>query len=498
MEVANSLDYSKKVKSAPVYRFARRAPTDQTDISVSPSGGVYRDIKLPSSLEYYNLSRSVLSYLQTPAAAGAAYIDMFADCLSAIRSIEFSDELSGSPITTVNNVNYFTKLVHYCCTKYEDFLNKPVAYSKLTTAIDMTTMLQRCSVSNVAVSMTNAATVNLTTASIGASALAITQSTIPSILQPEHILRADGGSVQDWIRNPMELFLGSNATANPQIRVNVRLGESLKETLFSVDKILPLPSCNLRINFSTSPEIMVDNTADGTAGTFSVTTGNVTISQLYLYVAYNKDRQVNDQLRAEVNSPSGLNVVFPVVRSDLRNLTLPVAANNVNISVQYGPQDGQTLVRVYMVPYTAVKTGGQANMVYSHTNMTTLTDAAHGVRISSFHTQLNSQRIQDIDMNCVKSEEYLYLRHLLEDSMILSARQYSLNWFWCDDWSSNGKLVDSQLDSVIQGLPTAGGLEWSFVGIVNGVTTYYTSGDFRIFSVLQKQMNISAQGVLVR
>lgn len=502
MEVASALDYSKKVRSVPTYKLSRRAPTDQSSLAISPSGGLTRDWKLQSSQEYYNLSRSVLSFLMVPV-AGSNYLNMFADCLSAIKTVELTSELDGNTITVVKDVNNFTKLVHYACTKYEDFMCKPVASSKLTTAVDMTSMLQRCAISNVAFSATNSGTTVISTnVTLVPSALTIVQTTIPSLLMPEHILRADNGSVQDWIRHPAELFLGLSASASPAVRVNVRLGETLKETLFSVDKVIPLPSCNLRITFSSSPEIVVNNTADGVVGgTYSAVTGNVTVSELYLFVCYNKDRAINDQLRAEVNSPNGLSVIFPVVRSDLRNLTIS-GAQNVNIALSYGPNDGQSLVRVYLVPFCGTKTAGSSNQIYVHTNLTaavgSASDAAFGVRVSSFHTELNNNRIQDIDMDCTKCEDYLYIKPLLEDSIILTAKQYGLNWFWCDDWSSTGKLVESNLGEVLQGVPTAGGIDWSFVGIVNSVATIFTSCDFRIFSVFQKQMNISANGVLIR
>jgi hypothetical protein len=219
----------------------------------------------------------------------------------------------------------------------------------------------------------------------------------------------------------------------------------------------------------------------------------ITLYNLTLYLATERNEDLAQSVRAIVNSPSGLNVLidYPYPYKNTLNGT------SQSISLRLNRGHGVNLLEVVTSPFA---TGGTENEAYSCFNITNAGTApfvANGANpytapalIQTYYSQLDNVRLQDITLNCNPQfgDDWRENRKNVIGTPYLSERVYYQNWMHCDRMTERDPCKMYSSENLDRGLSLIVERKYDiFFTTINEQTDWYS------FAVVQKNLHIGSQ-----
>jgi hypothetical protein len=283
--------------------------------------------------------------------------------------------------------------------------------------------------------------------------------------------------------NELNIRVEEISTANQPDNIEWRIRfEELYETVLSLDKSLNFGEVlNLRITWKEAPAhgYQSDNAA-AQAGTMTALTGNVTISNLALFVAGESNPDIVGALRETVATGNMPPVLIPytfVYKTNINNQTSQA------VSTRFSRGHGSRLVKVM----TLFNSGDETVNLRYDADL----DPADFV---SFYTLLNSRRTTEFDVVVADGvEDYQWMRAEQHKDLVVSLSPDNNQdlFAWEDDWSNSNQ---ASVNQEIAGLPLDDEIKYDLYVTATGATVsknYYTVG------VCQRMLSITPSGVVV-
>ena len=265
--------------------------------------------------------------------------------------------------------------------------------------------------------------------------------------------------------------------------------KAIKRTIFELNKDLVFPDILvLRILFGPAnraaylgtddqiPTNAVGPLVDTTAlvAPAPLITAYMAIYNLVLFLAVEKNEDLAQSVRALVNSPSGMNILIPYPWTFMQNLS----GTSQNISLRFNRGHGKNLLQVVSSPFNVASTNNTVYDCFNITNpATVLTQNTPGAKVTSYYSQLDNIRLQDIEVTCglFKADDYRENRKFMKDSPYLNVDVYNQSWFHMDQFyednpgEENNENLDKGMSLIVERkydllltCPTAGGAAQSF------------------------------------
>jgi len=282
--------------------------------------------------------------------------------------------------------------------------------------------------------------------------------------------------------NDLDIRVEEISVANQPDNIEWRIRfEELYETVLSLDKSLNFGEVlNLRITWKEAPAhgYQSDNVAAQT-GTMTALGGNVTISNLALFVAGESNPDIVGALRETVATGNMPPVLIPytfVYKTNINNQTSQA------VSTRFSRGHGSRLVKVM----TLFNSGDETiNLRYDAE-----LDPADFV---SFYSLLNSRRTTEFDVVVAAGvEDYQWMRAEQHKGLVVSLTPDNNKeiFAWEDDWSNSNQ---ASVNQELAGLPLDDEIKYDLYVTCNGAETknYYTVG------VCQRMLSITPSGVVV-
>lgn len=495
-KITKQLDYSKSSRISPDYRFTKLTPREGSQtVTVTTAGGQTNHFDIPERA--FNLSRSILSFDIKLGASGTAgfynYVPM--DCLPFIRQIQLYTR-GGIMLADINQVGNVTKVMWKPETKLEKFL----AMDNHDTKSGAGGMLQKCNANNqaelkfndtviagVALSAFTAvldggptnAELRTEFDRLGAGVEALASPPKTNARRHNDALIAAGtgalSAVNVAYNEAKYLTVGAaaNTASDPTISVKIPLGQ-LYDTIFELDKTLLFDEMiTLRFVWASSdrfcwkaedPLCPSRNAAAATA--------SATVENLQIFLATEQRKDIINSLRAKINA-DGMSVMIPYMHVYKSSVG---AATSQNITLRFDRGHGRRLQKVYHALFNPEE---KKNTMYDHDNRA-------GTKVASYYTTLDTQRIQDFNIDTKLFEDYMLHKELIRDSAILNSNVYQYNWFHCDSWCGVKPLWDKDPNEAV-GLDLTTERRWEFVGATVTAANYQHLS----IAVCQKELKIT-------
>ena len=90
-----------------------------------------------------------------------------------------------------------------------------------------------------------------------------------------------------------------------------------------------------------------------------------------------------------------------------------------------------------------------SKFIHVATNLAYDTDNINQAAITTFYTLLDNQRLQEMNLDCSKGDDWMLLQEKLRGSVIQSSNMYNYNWFWVDDFSQSKRLYDKNYNEEV-------------------------------------------------
>jgi len=467
--VSKELDYKKLNYIHPTYRmtriFAQSGATTQT---ISSSGGQENIYEIP--IAPFNLYQSYFTFTalipETRTAAPVNYYNfVFRDVFSWWRQFQIYTR-GGIYLMDLNELSNYTKVVWKAEINTLEFLDldTDVPGATTLTTLGAGAMLQR---SNAAPDTKDRPTGSVVGGELSsASSIAYTEN---KYLTTSAVANgAQAGALYFNIQFPLKL---------------------LKNTICAVDKDIYLGEIlQLRIVWNALSKITFAATSNDQkyTGATNALTNNISISNMALYLATEKNQSIINNLVEKVSS-GGIQMLIPYVYTYKSNLT----GSSVSTSLRFNRGHGKNLQKIYYAMFNGAET---TNTAYDNDNLV-LTATGLNTKINYYYTLLNNQRIQEYNMQCNQWDDYKLLREKLKGSITQNSNIYNYNQFWVDDFCNYEKLWDdnSNLDS---GLDLSVEQKWD-IYITLATLMAGTAMNHYAFAVTQKVLTVSSTGVTV-
>lgn len=516
-KVATQLDYKQTSMIHPEYKFSKiYQQTGSQTVTVSTAGNAESVFEIP--VQAMNLSKSVLSFTLTPAAAGGAntYNYTFMDCAAPISQIQLYTQ-GGTYIVDINKANDYTKVVWKPETKLQDFLDMP----NHDAGDGWGQYLQKCNANNQGNLSTASRYYRVTTDSAGAAsaggndgsygqyqitatnagdvsdeiALAInavgnsvkTLVTQPSVAARRHTdatlpFQGTGGVyVNVAYKEAKYLAVGAVNDPTPVINVKLPLG-MFYNSLLALDKDMYFGEVlYLRVVWAASTKVLFRAVnANGLAGPATAAAAynnNYDLTNLQLFLCLEKNQLIVNSLIQKVMS-GGMNLLVPYVHTSQISFTGAGVQSQV-ASKRYNRGHGQRLLKIYHAIFDNTEA---TNVAFDHSSM------AGNRACDTFHTTLDNVRQQEYEITVANDEDYMQLKDRLKGSAILNSDIYHYNWFWLDSWDHG---CDNN-ENVACGLDLTSEHTWNFeTADAQGPQRHVT------FAITQRTLSITPQGMSI-
>lgn len=490
--VSKPLDYQKVTKSHPYYRFNKILPINglqETKLTVA--GGNELQFEIPVCA--FNLAKSYLNFQMTiPDNGNPNYNWVYADVAGPIRQMQLYTRNS-IYLADLYNVNSMTKILTKINTKLDDFLTFDDAEPSdgNGTAVPGTQSILRrnkYALSSL-LNYTGFGSDEDGKNPVGGAGIVVSADiktpTLKVLLYP---LRPDKSSYSQSFTEPLYLDKSALGDGAGQGILNYNFSIPLSqfsESIFSLDKVLYMNEILvLRIVFDSLSKVSFYGTSpqDPTAGAAANAT-DVDLKNIQLFLAVEQDPLIIQGLRQQVAS-GGFSTLIPYIYCYKTALN----GSTHTISLRFNRGHGRRLQKVYTSSFTSTET---LNNAYNCSNLAVAT-GLNGNIVSSFYSMLNNQRIQEINMNCAKYDDWNFLQQKLQGCVIQNSNIYGFNWFWVDDFTELEKLYHSNPNDDI-GIPLDVEQKYDLYLTMNGTLNRnnYT------FAVCQKMLTVSAAGITV-
>jgi hypothetical protein len=503
--IANELDYQIKKFSHSTYQLNQifqqiGLPT----VTLGTSGGPDSIFMIPASA--FNLSQSYLNFTLTPPAAGGANNAnwVFADGLAAVRQIQLYTD-SGLYLADIYDVGNFTNMSFRYDIKIESLLTSDIPTG------------------NVAAANAYGCSEGLFPSQYPAGAI-IAVPTALQVARPTGWAQTLGmNSVNSGFSNynePCYVLSGSVNTAQPFINFKIPLGR-LKGTIFGLDKTLYFGRIlYLRIVWQSTNKIGYTNVGAGASNTAfnpaystggagpsqntpTAWAGNVSITNLYLYLAKEQNMLVENELKNKVNSAEGFKLILPYVSQFKQNI--PAAGIN-NLTLRINSATGKYLTKIRWAPYNANETICYAydhNVFPTDVNGQNVGAQATTIqKISSFYTLVNNVRTSQFNYNVNNGQpfntDFDIRKNKMKGGSILSQNEYYYNYMWEDAFDGNLSMTDrpysEDQDTFIDGLDLTTG-EVKYDIFVNQGGNVYQNLNYYVYIYTLRDLVVNSMGV---
>jgi hypothetical protein len=463
METQSStqLDYKKMVYMHPDYRKSKILPQSggQT-LNLIPAGGLETLFEIP--VKAFNLAKSHIYFSMAPSAVAAANYWAFSDCFTPFRQIQLYTR-SGVYLCDLNEVSNYTKVMWKPETKLEQFTEYDLVGNADVYSESVSRLFSRNN------SVINSAT---------------TTTTAP------FALRWNNTSSSISYTEPKYLEPGTNISADPTYNICIPLS-AFKGTAFELDKDLFLNEIViLRIVWQQTSKIYYNGTSltnPLTAATAMA--GNVTVTNLALYLAIEKNQDIVNSLQSQVQS-SGLQVLVPYVYTYKQNTGANITSYSV--SYRFNRGHGRKLLKLY---HSCFNNTESANTAYDHDNK----GIGNASKVNVFYTMLDNERQQEYNLNTATYDDYLYLLPKLKGSVIQSSDIFYHNWVWIEDWTgyADKEKEPSNSSNLETGLDLSQERKWDMYAQQVSNNIGNVQYNLYTFAVTQKMLTVNSNGLTV-
>lgn len=459
-QISNQLDYKKDTFIHPTYRYNKILPQVGTQSkTILAAGGDDTIFEIP--VNAFNLNRSFLQYVFAPAAAAAVgRYWAYKDVLSSIRQMQLYTR-SGLYLCDINEVANYTKFVTKAETPLKEYLTYDTyANGGVATPIGFGRGLR---VSNAAVAA------NQRPQDAGANSINYTE--------PEYI------------------EYGSGANTTPCLQIMIPLG-MIKNTIFSLDKNIYLGEIILlRIVWNPTSKMFFSTSSNDPTDTVVSMANNVSLTNLTLYLAVEKNPEIVNQLRSQIAS-SGFSVLIPYVYTYKYNLG---PAGSQTVSLKFNRGHGRTLVKIFHSVFNngeSISGAGAAARATAYDNDNRSTRSKTQV----FYTMLDNERLQEYNLTTANGDDYFLLKDKLKDTVYLNSDIFYYNWFWLEDFSGITKETTNE-QNLETGLDLSVERKWDFYGVTmntsNNVNANLGQYNHYTYAVTQKMLTVTSSGITV-
>ncbi len=238
---------------------------------------------------------------------------------------------------------------------------------------------------------------------------------------------------------------------------------AIKKTIFELNKDIVFPDIVvLRILWGPSNQALyynLDGNNPNAAGATAPINGFIDrpapasaagycirISDLTLYLAVEQNGDLAQEVRQELDS-RGLNLLvdYPHVYKQ------PLSGTSQSMSLRFNRGHGKNIVSVISSVFNNQESLQTAYDNFNIVNASTAAQSAVGAKVTSYYSQLDNVRLQDINLVCsnAQSDDYRQNKRYLEDSPYYNQAIYQNNWFHMDVFAepdSNQTINDEDLD----------------------------------------------------
>jgi hypothetical protein len=443
---SHQLNYKPVHEANPKYRFLRLPLNNITGSSttISATSTQLLEFKLPNTV--YNLAQSFLGYsITTPDVTGR--VNWVQEDSFDIASNVYFGNASGLDVCNLSYASKYIKMARKIKTKFQDF----VSNDTLSALYPSNALASNnyCPVDNQS---------NLNPAAYKG---------VINYTEPRYVVQ--GAS-------------GDGAGAGVFLRHRQYPLHGIVDTIFAVDKDLYIPT-DMYIRITAGGANQFSFTSGSTtepSTTASTITTDLTLSNIYLYLAVETNQLIIDSVINKVLSDGiKLNIPYTVsFRNSQANGTV------ANINLQLSSQYGKTLKQIMHTVWHGTE---QYNTTLDCGNY-------NGSKIQRYNTFMNSRQLQDSNIVCNNSiianyDDWRENERFIRGSVIANRNIYAMNWFHLDRWyeDNNGTLIAEE--NRVDGFDMSKGPAlWQLQATTaSGAWNHYTFATFNRDIVIDRQ-----------
>ena len=443
MSVPQELDFKQSSQVKPNYGLLRiNQQSGGNSVTLSKTASVQSVFELPAQV--MNFSKSFLQFQISMTGLNGKFCNIIdSGTLSPIRSLVLTTQ-SGLRLVDIPDVGKYSKCVQLSDTKLSEFLT-----------MDKSTGF---SASDADGGASGNYTVSVDAGDDPAPANARTFNT-KGYTEPlgfhTGVVDAGGGegAIAIMYRIPLSMIKNTLLQRN-------------KDIYF--DEIV-----NLQIDWR--PTDLSTVTSDAVTVAAQIAAATVpTLTELYFYVAQQKNESIAKAIRDKVRS-SGMSVLVDYLYAYNSSQT----GTNHSLSFRWSRAHGRRLKRVYCVPYIASNV--TVSNYYNHAR------DQDGDAVLTVYSQIDNERIQQFNMDSAAQDEHLVMGDKLKGSVIQTRTQFDLNYFYADSW--DGLKFHERQDGVECGLDLSSERKYDLVATAEGARNWH------VFAVVQRMLKITSDGI---
>lgn len=445
IKVAPQQNYQKVVSAYPDYKYVKVPtvnPVGQNNTLINTSGGT--DVRFDLPVLAYNLAQSSLQFT-IKTAASTHYSFLFMDALSPFSQIQLFTR-GGAMLCDLQNVQNFTKVIWKSRISRKEYENMDTHSMNETVGTGSGNFLR----------MNKNPTVGGTVQNIYAKRP--TETNDLAILENsylEHTEDTKAGVM--FFSIPLSL---------------------LRDTILSLDKTVWMGEI-LTLRLVIGQKVKVGFKSDDLTPSATAVLADSSIQDFALYLATERNQNTVNLLREKALSPEGIQYNIPFVWT----FTNPLTGTQQNTSVRLSKAQGQKLLRIYH------------SIFNTETGLNAYNNSQVASNLDSFYTSLNSQRLQDWNLNVNNYDDWMQMKKHLSNSITYSANIYYYSHYWIDDFCGLKSFADDDdLDSnEIKGVDLGEEIRYDFVSTMSSSTanTHYD------FAVVSRIVSVSPQGIMI-
>lgn len=441
------------------YKMVRQPTQTGGNIPVSTAGGQQAVFEVPPSV--YNWSKSRFEFTCTPAASGTTlYNYCQTDGFTFIRTMKLTTR-SGVEIFSCDDVAKFTNMVMRRKMPVHKAQNLESGYAVGGTPLTIT---------------------YTGTFTEGASVLKAND--VVFYRPTDNLSRKNQGELTYlWPIN------GTIGTADPIVNVSYPLG-LIFESLFEEDKSLFLGNdvLYLTITFNASNiPFFTSTAADAPATGPAAYAGELTLSNLNLYLAQDTNLETINMLKSKVASPEGLRVLFkhPIYNK------LSLSSTTQNASVKYNASVGKRLKTIYHAIYNGTET---SNTAFDHNNLADAKCSDYYITITDNN---GTRRMTDQNLDTSAFMDYKFYKDQFVGSAIQDANDYYYNWVVETNLGAPQSVDERNynnptFDNIMEGMPLDHEIKYdAFMTTTNANYNHY------IFGIVMRELLVNSNGITI-
>ena len=472
-KITDQLKYNQKILSSPYYKYQKLPPQSAAAVQITTTGGNDSVFELPPKV--FNLARSWLEFTLTPPQCViTGYNYMHLGALTPWQQVQVISKTTGKILLDISQFQMFTKVIFQAAISIKEYYNQDLGYdASLPNQYTGVVSFLRKNNSPFAAAANN---VVLTTP--GSFAIRPIDGSNPVVYYNEQSYCEIG---QIGAAGP-PIVPGNGPVFNCSIPMGL-----IKESILEVDKDLFFNDV-LQIRFVWGSINRVgwqgtSNTNPVTGAIAMADPANITNLNLYLAVEQNEDI-ANEVKKTVMTQGLKIPIAYPTaVRNTITN------NSQHTVTLLMNQTHGTRLMKIYhtmLAANGAVNPTEQLNVAYDMLMPTDATAAG-----SYFYCQLDSNRIEDQNINLNTYEDWMYINTKLKNSITFCSEIYRYNWFWIEDFSSVNANASASEDSEIKGIEMGNGRRFDFQLNAGGGAISAIHYDFIIG---QKILTLTANG----